>query len=58
MRAMLIAVTLALTGVFPAAAQDIQQKQIQLTVDHPIRLRGSFHGSETVDYRFNAPEAG
>ena len=49
-------VALALTGASPAAAQDIRQKQIQLAVDHPIRLRGAFHGSEMVDYRFDGAE--
>ena len=40
--AMLIAAALALSAAYPAATQAIQQKQIQLAVDHPIRLRGSF----------------
>ena len=53
---MLIAAALALSAAYPAAAQDIQQKQIQLAIDHPIRLRGSFQGSEVVDYRFRGEE--
>jgi len=39
-----------------SAAQDIPPKQIQLAIDHPIRLRGSFQGSKVVDYRFRGVE--
>jgi len=55
MRTMVVAVVLALAVPSPATSQSIQETQIQLRLDHPIRVRGSVRGSEMVRYRFNAP---
>ncbi len=56
MRAVLVAIGLALAATPPASAQATQQRQILLVIDHPIRLRGSVHGSELVNFRFDATE--
>ena len=56
MRAVLVAIGLALAATPPASAQATQQRQIRLVIDHPIRLRGSVHGSELVNFRFDATE--
>ena len=56
MHALFIAVALALAAAPPATAQATQQREIRLTIDHPIRLRGSVHGSELVNFRFDAAE--